>query len=428
MRSQARTFQYYLIAVSVIAAVVWVSELYHTQWSLNTALQLLIFGVLAIASESLPVIMSNGSRVSVGFAMYFSSLILFPPGVSFSVAAVGGLLVFRNTKLHNRVFNGAQFVLSLKMASLVTALFNVSGFHPCLRFFLVYFLAAFVYIVVNMVTISFALSFMQGKSAWGIWLSSISWSMPNFLALALLGFLIALIFNNYGPLGLVFLTIPLLLSRFTFQRYIDMRTNYFSTIEALVKAIEAKDKYTRGHSDRVSRYSVAIAGALGLRDEKIEAVKFCAILHDLGKIGISENILNKEDKLLDREWETIRDHPVIGENIIKDIRFLYKIGPGVRHHHEKYDGGGYPDGLRGENIPLEARIIAVADTYDAMTTDRVYRKRKSQLEALAEMRRVAGSQLDPTLVNIFCKVVPAEAACEGAVGHLEQGMEASCEV
>jgi HD-GYP domain-containing protein (c-di-GMP phosphodiesterase class II) len=232
--------------------------------------------------------------------------------------------------------------------------------------------------------------------------------VPNSLALIPLGFLLALLYKDWGPLGLFLLFIPLLASRHAFQLYVDMRENYLSTVEALVQALEAKDTYTSGHSERVGILAVAVAEEMEMSEDKIQSLKYAAVLHDVGKIGVSEIILKKEGKLLEFEWEAVRSHPVIGQTIIQGIKFLFNIGEVVRHHHERYDGNGYPDGIKGEEIPLESRIIAVADTYDAITSDRSYRKGRTHDEALEELRRVAGSQLDPELVEVFCKVVTSE--------------------
>lgn len=264
--------------------------------------------------------------------------------------------------------------------------------------------------IMNMTIVAVVLGIASNKSPWSLWLVNFRWAVPNFVALVPLGFLLALIYTDQGALGILLLFIPLLISRHAFQLYIDMRDNYLNTIEALVQALEAKDPYTSGHSARVAKLAVSIAEGIKMSEEKIEFLKYAAVLHDVGKIGVSEIILNKEGELLDVEWEAIRSHPVIGQTIIKGIKFLFDIGQVVRHHHERIDGKGYPDGISGEQIPLESRIIAVADTYDAITSDRSYRKGSSHDEAVAELKRVAGTQLDPELVEVFCRVVTIEVA------------------
>jgi len=271
-----------------------------------------------------------------------------------------------------------------------------------------YVIAAVVYMVLNITFVAVALGSILNKSTRSIWISNFRWSLPHSIALIPLGFLLALLYKSWGPLGLLLLFIPLLASRHAFQLYVDMRENYLSTVEALVQALEAKDTYTSGHSERVGKLAVAMAEEMKMSEDKIQSLKYAAVLHDVGKIGVSEIILNKEGKLMEAEWEAIRSHPVIGQTIIKGIKFLFDIGHVVRHHHERYDGNGYPDRIKGEEIPLEARIIAVADTYDAITSDRSYRKGRTHDEALEELKRVSGSQLDPELVEAFCKVVTCE--------------------
>ncbi len=416
MKNLPKQFQQFLLLLTASALVALLDTAYHTQWSMGMAFQILVFGTLAVASESLPVSLPKGGYVTVGYATFFAAVILFSPAVALIVGALAGMLVFgkvaHEQPLFKRLFNASQYVLSIAAARLVLALSGVTQFTFSWQTLLIYLLVAFSYMITNMTLVSIALGILQRKSPWAIWLSNIRWSIPNFFALSPLGLLLALIYRNYGPLGLALLTIPLLLSRHSFQRYMDMRENYLNTIEALVQAIEAKDCYTRGHSDRVSKLAVAMAEELRLAEDRVESVKYAAILHDVGKIGVSESILNKEEKLLEPEWDIIRNHPIIGQNIVKSIRFLYDIGSGVRHHHERYDGHGYPDGLKGEDIPLDARIIAVADCYDAMTSDRSYRSGRKTIEALEELRRVAGTQLDPGLVEIFCKVAPNVSAQE----------------
>jgi HD-GYP domain-containing protein (c-di-GMP phosphodiesterase class II) len=187
--------------------------------------------------------------------------------------------------------------------------------------------------------------------------------------------------------------------------YRELERFVIGVIESLVYAIEAKDSYTRGHSERVSRFSNLMAGRLNLDKRQEDSLGWAAILHDIGKIGISENLLNKGEALTDQEYEIIQKHSRKGFDILKPLEQLSDALPGILHHHERWDGGGYPQGLKGMEIPLLARIIAVADTFDALTSERPYRAARNQQEALAIMREVAGTQLDPDLVNLFLKII-----------------------
>jgi hypothetical protein len=412
MKSLSKKFKLFFAFVTISATIVLGWNILHTDWNMTLLPKLLIFAFLAIASESLPVALPKGGYVTVSYSIFLSSLILFPLGVTLTAMALSGLIIFGKVAseqpLYKRLFNASQYILSLAVAHGAMGFFKVSDFQFDWKTLQIYLLGAFVFLVINITFVSIFLGMMFNKSPWSIWLSNILWAVPNFIALVPLGILLALIYNSYGPMGLILLFIPLLVSRHAFQLYIDMRENYLSTVEALVQALEAKDTYISGHSERVGKLVVAMAEEMSMSEDKIQSLKYAAFLHDVGKIGVSEIILNKEGKLLELDWEAIRSHPVIGQTIIKGIKFLFDIGEVVRHHHESYDGMGYPDGIKGEKIPLESRIIAVADTYDAITSDRSYRKGKTHDEAIAELKRVSGSQLDPELVETFCKVVTRE--------------------
>lgn len=177
----------------------------------------------------------------------------------------------------------------------------------------------------------------------------------------------------------------------------------YAAIKALAEAVDAKDEYTRGHSTRVAEYAQGIAETLGLDDGFVELVYTTGTLHDVGKIGVPDSILKKAEKLTDEEFEEIKKHPALGEKIVGQLPTLNDVLPGVRHHHERWDGKGYPDGLSGEEIPLLARILAVADTYDAMTSDRPYRKGMPVETAVRLLREGSGSQFDPNLVEPLVK-------------------------
>jgi putative nucleotidyltransferase with HDIG domain len=184
----------------------------------------------------------------------------------------------------------------------------------------------------------------------------------------------------------------------------QLKDAFFNTSMALADAVEARDNYTAGHSRRVTDYSLLIGRAMGLGAEELETLRTSAILHDIGKIGIPDCILNKPGLLEPLEYETIKQHTVIGARILGHVPELSNVVPAVRHHHERMDGSGYPDGLSGEAIPLLARIIAVADAFDAITTTRVYKPTLPDSLALEELRRGSGTQFDPQVVDVFLKL------------------------
>lgn len=187
--------------------------------------------------------------------------------------------------------------------------------------------------------------------------------------------------------------------------YRDLREGYLSTVHSMISALEVKDPYIKGHSDAVARYAVAIAKRLNISPQGIETIEMAALLHDIGKIGIHEDILNKPGKLDEEDWKEMKKHPEIGLKILNGVNFPWDIRPVIYHHHERYDGKGYPAGIKGKEIPLGARIIAVADSYDSITSERAYRKGLSKKVAIKELERVAGAQLDPEIVGVFVEML-----------------------
>ncbi|MEW6522202.1 MAG: HD domain-containing phosphohydrolase [Bacillota bacterium] len=201
--------------------------------------------------------------------------------------------------------------------------------------------------------------------------------------------------------------------------YASLRQYYLSALQALAAALEAKDTYTRGHSVRVARLAQACARVLGLSDEEQEQIHLAALLHDIGKIGVPESILSKPGLLELAEWDEVKSHPVVGVRIVEPAGFHPQVVAAIRHHHENYGGGGYPDGLAGKEIPLLARIISVADAYDAMTSDRPYRRPRTAEEAMEELRRGAGRQFDPLVAEAFLRIpAPELENTGGGVGAL----------
>ncbi|MBQ2645722.1 HD-GYP domain-containing protein, partial [bacterium] len=181
----------------------------------------------------------------------------------------------------------------------------------------------------------------------------------------------------------------------------DLKELFYKTIKSISNALDAKDPYTHGHSFRVTLYSLIIASKLGFSDTALEELETAGLLHDIGKIGIPQNILCKTAKLTDEEFKIMKDHTNRGEKMIKNVKKLHAIAEWLKSHHERWDGRGYPCGLKGTEIPLFARIIAIADTYDAMTSTRPYRKALPHNIAVEEIKRCAGMQFDPKLAEIF---------------------------
>lgn len=190
----------------------------------------------------------------------------------------------------------------------------------------------------------------------------------------------------------------------------ELRTAYLQTIRALAEAIDAKDAYTRGHSERVAVYSSRLAREMGLRKDMIERVYFSGLLHDVGKIGVPDAIITKPDRLTEEEYLEIQKHPEIGAKILEPVEFLRHIVPCVRHHHEWFDGcnRGYPDHLQGDKIPLPSRLILVCDTVEAMTSDRPYRKALPIDTVIRELHKYSGSQFDPACVDAFLRLLERE--------------------
>jgi HD-GYP domain-containing protein (c-di-GMP phosphodiesterase class II) len=188
-------------------------------------------------------------------------------------------------------------------------------------------------------------------------------------------------------------------------------------VKSLVFAIEAKDIYTKGHSERVNRFAMLIGERLQLNQNEQDILNWASILHDVGKIGVPESILNKPGRLNEEEFEVIKRHPKKGSDILRPLEQLKSCLPGILHHHERYDGKGYPQGLKGEEIPLCARIIAVADTFDAITSNRAYRPAKAAEKALAIIEDGVGTQLDPACVEAFKQVYEKTLKAEFETSH-----------
>ena len=193
------------------------------------------------------------------------------------------------------------------------------------------------------------------------------------------------------------------------EAYVLRRVGHeLQTIQALAAAIAARSGYTRYHCEKVADMTAGVVARMGYDLSRVRLAHLCGTLHDIGKIGVPEAILEKPGPLTDEEWAIVKRHPVIGAEILSHVESFQTIVPVIRHHHERWDGRGYPDGLAGEKIPLLSRVIAVADAFDALTSDRSYRPRRSVPEALAEIERCAGTQFDPRVVQVFLAMMREE--------------------
>ncbi len=193
------------------------------------------------------------------------------------------------------------------------------------------------------------------------------------------------------------------------QAHTEIEQSYLQTIQALAQALDAKDSYTAGHSRRVSRFAYLLARRMGLSREKCEDVRDGALMHDIGKIGVPERVLLKPGRMTEDEIKLIQMHPVIGAQILDPVKPLRRYIPSVKHHHERWDGKGYPDGLEGDEIPVEARITLIADTFDAITSDRPYRSAKPLDLAVDQFTKFAGKQFDPECVRVFLEILEEDA-------------------
>jgi hypothetical protein len=392
-----------LLAVAVVALVAR-GPFGGDQWWAVVA----VLGVLLAVCESTGTkVRSHNVAWSPNTAAILAAVALVGP---VGAAIVGGCALFisRGRKFIKRVFNAGMFALSGYAAGQLFLLAGghagtpqQSSFPPIIGPFAV---AAAVQVAVNysLMWSVLWLTANPGRTALDMKL------IITELGYAAFGLLIAGLWGVLGAFSPVLVLIPLFVARWAVAQFVAQQRAYEATISALCQAVETKDFYTRGHSERVSRGSVMIAGEIGMRAERMEAIRFAGMLHDVGKLGVPTEVLQKTGKLTDEEYAAIQLHPMRGLDIVRDIGFLDEALAGIMHHHERIDGRGYPMGLAGDEIPEFARVLAVADAFDAMTSTRSYRGARPVPEAIAELRKWAGSQFDPAFVDAFVAAVERE--------------------
>ncbi|PYS16341.1 MAG: hypothetical protein DMG15_02515 [Acidobacteria bacterium] len=315
--------------------------------------------------------------------------------------------------IHRWVFNLACCAFSTWAMYRLYQLVSKLDLPDHLNFVLGLLSIALSWFFVNTSTLSLALSFWMKRSFWSIWKEGVVLYLLNFLGSAAAAGLIWLFYERAGFL-IFLLSAPIAvvlyqLYHFYVEKYDQAQKHiqelnklYLQTIEALASAVDAKDRYTHGHIRRVQAYAAKLATFLGVKDkDELLAIQAGALLHDIGKIAIPEYILNKPTVLTETEYDKMKIHPVVGANMLSTIEFPYPLIPMVKSHHERWDGNGYPDGLKGEEIPLNARILALVDCYDALTTNRPYRSPMARGEVIEFFRRESGRSYDPAVVQAF---------------------------
>jgi HD superfamily phosphohydrolase YqeK len=400
------------IGAVVVSAVVLVARGPFTglRW------QYVVFlGILVIVSESRATQLRKGQLTwSPSSAAMLASVVLAGPVGAAIVGACTALGLRRGPSILQRVFNTAMYALSAYLAGRA---FLALGGHVGLPdeksfpgIIAPFAGAALVLVVANHGLLSGVLWLTRPPdgtpSGVGVGLSGRL--LLSDLGYAAYGLLIAALWSVVGFFAPLLVLIPLFVARWAVAQFAEQQKAYEATVGALCQAVETKDFYTRGHSDRVSRGSVMIAREIGMRGERVEAIRYAGMLHDVGKLGVPTKVLQKTGKLTEEEYAAIQLHPMRGLDIVREIGFLDEALAGIMHHHERIDGRGYPMGLAGDEIPEFARVLAVADAFDSMTSTRSYRGARPVAEAIEELRKWSGTQFDPAFVDAFVAALKRE--------------------
>ena len=392
----------------------------------------LILAVLTVVSGSAPIrLYSIPVALSVSETFVFMSTILFGPSAgTLTVALDAAVISFwsfkRGQKLFKIVFNVCALPLTIWLAAKL--LFAVGNFKPLFgrqhsidlqHLLWPLLLCTVTYFLLSSWIITFAIALERRLPPFKIWRDNFAWISLNYFGGASVAALIVSYTNELGSTFLLIIVTLLPVMGILWATYsrrvdrvqdanrhlIELNTLYVSTIETLAMAIDAKDQVTHGHIRRVQQYAVGLARHLGVKDAAlIQAIEAAALLHDMGKLAVPEYILNKPGPLTAAEFERMKLHASIGADILSSINFPYPVVPIVRHHHENWDGSGYPDRLKATQIPMGARILSVVDCYDALTSDRPYRPRLSNSEAIRILVDRRGTMYDPLVVDTFLKV------------------------
>lgn len=403
MPARVRVYVWLLLACNLIVVV----AIAPGGWEQPDWVALLLLVVLGAAGYSWEVALPGRGGLSFGFVIQLAAIPLLGVWGAVLVGTIAPALQLQGWSRVVKAFNAAQFGLSSWAAAGAyvavggsTSLGEVRPGDFLVAVVLPFFLASVVHEVVNVLLLAGVVTLHKGTPFHQVVLGTLRHSETD-IGYALFGLLLAVLWDGagIGPVSAVLVVAPLYVARWAWSQFAEQQEAYDSTVRALVRAVETKDLYTRGHSERVSLASVMIAESVDLGEQRTETLRFAGILHDVGKIGVPTRVLQKSGRLTEEEFEAIALHPVRGLEMVRGIEFLHEAYDGILHHHERLDGRGYPMGLHGDEIPEFGRIIAVADAFDSMTSTRSYRQARGVDEAVAELRRCAGTQFELRFVE-----------------------------
>lgn len=415
--------KFYAISISLIGAVVgifctieYVQQLAACDDFRRELSQLLVLFILAYLCRCLPIYIRPDFAIDMAFISNFAILLSKGPVVAAAITLITSPFVVKpssgsekkfdhifNTPFIKTAFNNANFTLSVYLGGMAFLLAGgVIGDLDFPGLILPSLALIFTTIIVNGSLLILLFKLTERVAFLPSFIKVVAGFFPNVIAAAPIGYFIAkFILMKDGVYLVIMFFLPLLLARFSFSMYVNVKQNYYVMLKTLTNTLEAKDEYTRGHSERVEVYSKIIATEMHIPASRIEELSVAALLHDVGKIGIDENILKKPEHLNDEERRIIQTHPEISVHILKDVKLSPLTLNIIRHHHERFDGFGYPDGLGGDELPMEVYAIGVADTYDAITSDRPYSQGRSPESAREIILAESGHQFHPDAVAAF---------------------------
>ena len=396
-------FSFILLGFALFAFLMRDFEIVHVR-------DILLFISLIIVADTAQISLPRGgASIYASSPIDIAAILLFGAPATALIEAVATFLseVFIQRRPAVRIaFNVPLLIVTVGIAGLAYQAFGPVWTNLDSPRFLVPLLACgMVYYAVNTFSISVVIALSDRKSPLHIWKQNYMWNFFHILAFLPVAAIIALVYLKSGMWTIALFVVPLFLARYTFQLYLDMKEAHINTVAALTSALDANDPYTHGHSYRVSRYAMRIGKAMGLSLKDLEILEYSALLHDIGKIAIQNEILHKPGKLTDAERRSLSTHPVIGADIVENLKFLNEAAVLVRYHHEQPNGKGYPEGLRGEETPVGSRILLCADAFDAMTSDRPYRKGMSIDNVLDQFKKYKGEQFDLDVANLLIKMI-----------------------